>query len=246
MKTAMKSALLALLFVPTLVQAIGINSMIEFSKNDEGRFVITNSEDYRQFIQVAIASIEIKDGKLVKHPYTRDNIDLWSLTVRPSKAVIDPGLQKDFKVTYNGKPSERDDRDKIFQVTFVPTPYFAEGEPAKKAVQIAIGFAPIFVVPAKTDQPLNYSLSFNSQHMQFSNNGNSYIRALLDSCPSSVKGDARESCSKVVYVLAGRNLEVTLTPEMKKASSMKVELSTHHLTYKKTVILERGKTVTSQ
>ncbi len=34
MKTAMKSALLALLFVPTLVQAIGINSMIEFSKND--------------------------------------------------------------------------------------------------------------------------------------------------------------------------------------------------------------------
>ncbi|HIF9193219.1 TPA: hypothetical protein ACX6PF_002438 [Photobacterium damselae] len=246
MKTGIKCALLASLFVPTLGQAIGINSMIEFAKEDQGRFVITNSENYRQFIQVAISAIEIKNGELVKHPYTRENIDSWSLTVRPAKTVIDPSLQKDFKVSYTGKPSEVENRDKVYQLTFVPTPYFAEGEPAKKAVQIAVGFAPIFVVPAKNDQPLDYSLSFNGQHVQLNNKGHSYIRALLDACPTSVKGDARESCSKIVYALAGRNLAVTLTPEMKKASSMKVELSTHHLTYKKNVTLQRNKTLTSQ
>lgn len=238
MKALRYSVLLAALCSYESAAAIGINSMIEFSHEGYGVFTISNGEDFRQFINVAVSSIEVKNGELVKIPYTRENINSWNIEVRPARTVIDSKISKDFKVSYKPRIFELKNRDKIYQLTFIPTPYFSKGEPAKHAVQVAIGFAPIFVVPAEKDQPLDYDITYNGEYIQLNNQGDSYIRAFFDACPTSTKGKAREACTKVAYALSGRHLKVALTPGMIDSSMIKVDISTHYLTYKDTLKLQ--------
>ncbi|OCH16782.1 hypothetical protein A6E05_02835 [Aliivibrio sp. 1S165] len=243
MKKLQYGLLLAALSPQLSYASIGINSMVEFAEKGQGLFTISNVADYRQFLSVAVSSISVVDGELVKTPYTRENIDSWSLTVRPARTVIDPKLKKDFKLRYEAKASESAERDKMYQLTFVPTPYFAKGEPETHVMQIAIGFAPIFVVPAEKDQPLDYDVTYKGESIQLVNNGNSYLRAIFDACPESAKGDARKACSKVVYGLSGRNLTIPLPPEMQSASQIKAEFSTHNLTYKAKLTLEKNQKI---
>ena len=240
MKALRCSLLLAALCSYESVAAIGINSMVEFAHEGEGSFTITNGEEFRQFISVAVSSISVEDGELVKTPYTRENIDSWSLTVRPARTIIDEKLSKDFKVSYKPHKSESKNRDKMYQLTFIPTPYFPKGEPAKHAVQVAIGFAPIFVVPADKDQPFDYDITYDGESIQLNNQGNSYIRAFFDACPASAKGKAREVCTKVAYAMSGRRLTVPLTPGMVGASAIKADISTHYLTYKDALTLQKN------
>lgn len=239
MKKLQYCLLLAALSPQLSYASIGINSMVEFADKEQGLFTISNLVEYRQFISIGISSISVENGELVKTPYTRDNIDTWSLTVRPARTIIDPKLKKNFKVRYEPKPSDLKNRDKMYQLTFVPTPYFSKGEPETHSVQVAIGFAPIFLVPAEKDQPLNYNVSYKGDSIQLTNNGNSYIRAYFDACSASVKGDARKACSKVVYGLAGRNLTVPLSSDMISASEIKVDISTHDATYKAKLTLKK-------
>ncbi|MEL7440300.1 MAG: hypothetical protein AAGJ58_17490 [Pseudomonadota bacterium] len=127
---------------PLSSHAIGIDNMMTFADNDKGHFTITNSEDYRQFIQVAMSKVTTQDGQLVKTPLTRNNLPDWDIAVRPARTVIDPRLQKNFEVSYQPKVGADKTKDHMYQVTFVPTPYFAKGEANKQALQVAVGFAP--------------------------------------------------------------------------------------------------------
>lgn len=242
MKTLRYSLLLAALYSYDSVAVIGINSMVEFAHEGKGIFTISNGDDARQFINVAVSSIKVEKGELVKTPYTRENIDSWSLTVRPARTVIDPLLSKDFKVSYKPLDPKLKNKDKMYQLTFIPTPYFAKGEPAKNVVQLAIGFAPIFVVPAEKDQPFDYDVTYDGQNILLNNQGNSYIRAFFDACPESTKGKAREACTKLAYAMSGRRLTVPLTPGMLGASKIKVDISTHYLTYKAKLTLQKNQT----
>ncbi|KJF81555.1 hypothetical protein [Photobacterium angustum] len=245
MNEFLKCGLFLSLLAPTVSQAIGINSMIEFAERGEGKFTINNNDGYRQFIHVAISSLDVENGKILKKPYTRDNIDQWDLTLRPAKTVIDSGLQKDFKVQYEPKNTDNKESDKYYQLTFAPTPYFSGKEKVKQVMQVAVGFASIFVVPAEKDQPLNYNVTYNQDHIQLKNNGDSYVRAYFNACEDTVKGEERKQCSKVVYALAGRDLRVSLPPEMTKQGKINAEFSTHYSTYEKTVTLTKGQTIRS-
>ncbi|MGR5235676.1 hypothetical protein [Vibrio alfacsensis] len=219
--------------------------MLEFADDSGvGSFTITNTEEHRQFINVLISDVDIVDGELVKTPYSRDNIAQWSLEARPSRTVVDAKLQKDFKMLYRADAQRSETHDKLYQLTFVPTPYFPEGEKPQHAVQLAIGFAPYFVVPAAIDQPLDYQLSHQKEVLKMKNNGSSYIRAFFNACPKEAKAKEREQCSKVVYVMAGRQLSIELTPEMQQAAQIKTELTSHRLTYKNEHVLQPGQVVT--
>lgn len=243
----MRYGLLLMVFCSfSSMSTIGINSMVEFTQDGDAQFTISNGDDYRQFISVAISSIKIEDGELVKTPYSRENINTWSLTAHPARTVIDAKRSKDFKLTYQPLPSDSEERDKMYQISFIPTPYFTEGDPAKHRVQVAIGFAVYVIVPAQTDQPFDYDVTYNGDSIQLNNHGNSYIRAYFDACPDSVKGDSRKACSKVMYAMPGRRLNVPLTEEMQKKAFIKAELSTHYLTYKDKWLLPKEKTITSK
>ena len=246
MKKIQYFLLLMALYSYESVATIGINSMVEFAQEGEAQFTISNGEAYRQFISVAISSIKIENGEIVREHYTRDNIDTWSLIANPARTVIDAKLSKDFKLTYQPLPSASENLDKVYQVSFIPTPYFTEGEPVKQRVQVAVGFAPFVIVPAENDQPLDYEVTYNENNIQLNNHGDTYIRAFLDACPTSAKGKAREACSKVVYAVSGRHLVVPLTPEMLDTPDIKMDLSTHNLTYKDKLILQKQQTLRSK
>ncbi|WP_407552955.1 fimbrial biogenesis chaperone [Vibrio parahaemolyticus] len=247
-KTIMASFLSAGALMSSMAQAsvgsIGIDAMIKFADQGAATFSVTNSADYRQFIQVAITELQVtQEGDMTKVPYTRDNIEQWRLAVRPARTIIDPGLQKEFGVQYTGD-IESLTQDQAFQLTFVPTPYFAKGDEQKSTVQLAVGFAPVLIVPAKDDQPLSYTVARNEKTVTFNNTGETYFRALLDACPANTKGKAREACMKTVYVLGGRELTVELPQAMQEAPRIKARLSTHNTTYRQSFTLNEGETVT--
>ncbi|WP_305816451.1 hypothetical protein [Photobacterium leiognathi] len=235
-----KLCFLVTLLMPFSVNAIGIDSMMEFTHEDRASFTITNPAEYRQFIQVGISELKVKNGNIESIPYTRDNINDWSLSVQPARTVIDSGSQKPFQVIYDPNSESNELVDKAYKLSFIPTPYFAKGEPVTHSVQVAVGFAPTVIVPAKEDMPISYSMRYGNDGLYLKNNGGTYLRAYLDACPVSAKGKAREKCSTVVYILSGRNLPIELNKEMKKAKNLKVELTTHNLKFKKSFDLMKG------
>lgn len=241
MKKLISYALMAACLAPSAASASGIaiDSMIGFTKNGVGKFTVTNTAEYRQFIQIAISDIEIKNGQLVKTPYTRENINQWSMNARPARAVIEPGLKKDFQFSYEPKVESKTDQDHIYQFTFVPTPYFPNGEKEQSTMQVAIGFAPVVIVPAEEDQPISFDIKSNGDKLQIKNNGKTYLRAHLDTCSATATGVERKQCTDVVYVLSGRDLNVPLADVMQN-KPMKVTFSTHEYKYKDTISLPVG------
>lgn len=239
------SKLLFILFMfslSPLSNAIGISSMIEVADKGKGSFTVTNTESYRQFLQVMISDISVINGELSMTPYTRDNINSWTLDIRPARTIIDPKISKEFKVSFKPKPNTLVDRDHAYQITFVPTPYFTKEDKVKHAMQIALGFAPIFIVPAVEDSPLNYEVVRSDELITVKNNGDTYIRAHINACSEDTKETDREDCSRLVYSLSGRELKIPLTFEMEKMKKIKIELSTHNSTYQDNFLISKGQT----
>ncbi|MDK9782319.1 hypothetical protein KIT90_13100 [Vibrio sp. B172a] len=242
MKLVTKLGIGLTLACPAVSHAIGIDSMIEFSNNNVGEFTITNPAPYRQFIQVGISQLDVENGEIVSTPYSRENIKDWSLSAHPSRTVIDPSLKKVFQIKYSGTPAESKYQDKVYQLSFIPTPYFAEGEPETHSVQVAVGFAPIFIVPAIEDKPIDYEAQYEKGSFRIKNNGETYLRVLVDACSdeNKTKNSAESKCSKIIYALSGRDLSFDLTPEMSEAEKLTIELSTHNLMYKRKFSLNLG------
>lgn len=241
MKKILKVSLLGLVLMPTFVQAIGIDSMMKFTESGKTDFVVTSNAVYREFIQVGITELSVENGEIVKLPYSRENIDKWSLLVRPARTVIEPKLSKLFQVEYAPVSIKSATEDHAYQLSFIPTPYFSEGEPVTHSVTVAMGFAPVVIVPAKEDKPIHYEIKYNNEGLVLKNTGETYLRAVLDACSDDKdQKQELESCSTVVYALAGRHLPIQLSEKMKHASHIKVELSTHHLDYKESFILKPG------
>lgn len=234
--------LLSTLIISSTVNAIGISSMMEIAHENKAEFVITNPAPYRQFLHVAINKIVVKkDGNIEMVPFSRENIDDWDLIVRPSKTVIDPKLSKTFKLNLDTENASLD-VDRAYQLSFIPTPYFAEGEVNTHAVKVAVGFAPTAIFPAKQDKPIKYYISYKKDGILLKNYGETYLRTYLNACPKKVSDEERKNCSMVVYGLSGRHLKVNLPDSMKKYSKINVELSTHNSKYKKEFILVKGGT----
>lgn len=244
MKKLFKHSLLSLAVLPISAQAaIGIDSMIQFTENNKAEFNITNAAAYRQFIHVGITQLDVKDGELVSTTYSRENIEDWTLTVRPARTVIDPELSKLFQVHYEPEVALK---DQAYQLSFIPTPYFAEGEVQTHSVKVAVGFAPVVIVPAQKDEPIQYQVRYDKGALWFENHGGTYLRAVLDACPEDADAEARKTCSTVVNVLSGRHLSIPLSNDMTKAPELKVELSTHHYDFKHEFSIKPGQSFTNE
>ncbi|EKM14488.1 hypothetical protein ACP6IB_05980 [Vibrio harveyi] len=227
-------------FGSTANASIKINSMIAFAENNTTEFTITNDDDYRQFINVQIREIKISEqGKLVKIPYTRENIDVWSVSSTPARGIVEPNAMKVFRVKYEPLSSHDDNRDKIYQVSFIPTPYLGEGESLNNSVQIAVGFSPFFIVPSKTDQALSYEVRHNGKAITIHNSGKSYIRAAFEGCENDLLKREADACKKTAYILSGRQVDISLPESMQKG--LTVKLSTHNFKYEHEFEIDAGK-----
>lgn len=233
------TVLFAALSVGTANAGIAISSMIEFTENDVTEFNITNVEEHRQFIHVQARELQVGDkGELITVPYTRDNLEQWSLFANPARAIVEPSGKKAFRVRYQALPNHDKSKDKAYQLSFIPTPYFGESSEKNSAVQVAVGFAPFVVVPAEEDQALKYAIKHNGESLTVENKGKTYIRGYLDACPANTEKSERDDCQKMVYVLAGRKLDVDLPKKMQ--NQIEVNLSTHHSKFKDKFDLEKG------
>ncbi|MFB2928727.1 hypothetical protein [Aeromonas hydrophila] len=227
--------------VASAAQAIGISSMLEYAdEQGHAEFVVTNSEAYRQYINVAIAELTVVQGQLQKTPYTRDNLPQWALAVHPARTILEPGFKKVFALTYQPKEVARPAQDRVFQVSFVPTPYFAEGEQGN-TVKMVFGFAPLLIVPAKETQPLAYTLRYHGDKVTVINQGGTFFTVYLDGCPPGAADLARKACSVDATVLAGRELEVALPVAMQSQPTLHAKLASYGNKFKveRTLHLQR-------
>ncbi len=206
----------ATVFWSTCLSAIEINSMfVVADENGEGSFTIKNTTDKRIFMNVGMFEMNVVNSEIEKTAYTRDNIKDWKINVRPAKTIIDPGYVKDFKISMKCKSNCDDTQDQLFQLAFVPTPYFDDEFNEPKVVQMSIGFGALFLNAAK-DSPIQYQALFDGRNAIIDNQGDSYLNARLTSCPLETKREAKPNCEKSVNVLPGRRLTVALPDGMNK------------------------------
>lgn len=184
--------------------------MLEYTApKGKAEFTITNSEDYRQYISVLLSELVVENDEIRKVPYTRDNVHQWVMSALPARAIVEPGFKKNFMLMHKPIAGEPDlNRDRVFQVSFVPTPYFAKNEKQGNAVKMAFGFAPLVIVPAKEPKPLAYDMTYRGDKVTVMNNGNTAFTLFLDSCPQHTADKDRSACSADAVVLAGRKLDV--------------------------------------
>lgn len=222
--------------------AIGINSMLQYADpKGQAEFTITNSDASRQYINVLITELIVENGEIRKEPYTRDNVESWVLSAHPARAIVEPGFKKNFLLMYQPIVGEPDlNRDRVFQVSFVPTPYIAEDEPMKDStVNMTFGFAPLVIIPAKKQQPLAYEMAYRGDKVMVMNRGNTAFRLLLDGCPKDTTDKERSKCSADAVVLAGRKLNVVLNTTMANQSTLKAKLATYGNKFKDEVLLRK-------
>lgn len=218
------------------VQALGVDSLIKIMDSNQEVMTVSNQDGYRQFVNLNISEVSVVDGKLVPTPYSKENIDTWSLETRPSKMILDDGQSKKFSIRYFGDQTLN--KDRLYSIGVVPTPYYSEGEAPPNTVQMVVGVAPYVIVPAKQDKPLSYSVKYEDKAVVVKNLGETYFRAVVKGCDSvALKRPVRE-CANSSYVLSGRELRITL-PE-KSNQEIEVSLNTNNNTYKQTFNMTPG------
>ncbi|PPA27882.1 hypothetical protein C3737_22100 [Aeromonas jandaei] len=231
------------LFAALPAHAIGINSMLEYvDSSGRAEFIITNSEDSRQYINVQLAELLVENGDIRKLPYSRENVNKWVMSAHPSRAIVEPGFKKTFLLMHQPIVGEPDfNKDRVFQVSFVPSPYFDEDELAKEnsTVKMAFGFAPIVIIPAKEPQPLTYKMTYHDDRVMVENNGNTAFSLFLDGCPEKIIDKERGKCTTNATVLAGRNLSIPLPTAMVGKSTLKAKLATYGNKFSADVTLKK-------
>ncbi|MFM5180227.1 hypothetical protein ACEUAY_11640 [Aeromonas veronii] len=205
--------------------AISVSTMMA-TVDDDGRAVINvhNTEKYRQYISVTISELLFTGKEIERLAYSRDNIPQWALEVKPARTIIEADFEKAFAIKYLNQKEKPLLRDRVFEVSFVPAPYFAEGEDSKNAVKIVFGFAPLVIVPATEILPPQYNLSYKDGEVTVSNKGNSYFQLFLDGCSGLLPSVKMDTCSIDTTVLAGRTIKLTLPDAMKRMPSLKARI----------------------
>lgn len=231
--------LFKLLLCSLYANAIEINSLFQIADHKgETVFIIKNTEDKRLFLNVGMFEVNIVDGELQQTPYTRDNIKDWKINVKPARTIIDSGYSKDFRVKMNCGVNCNDDRDQMFSLAFVPSPYIDNDDKPQHAVQMAVGFSAIYLYPGK-DQPLNYKVSYKDNKLNFINNSKSYIEVIINSCKESGFFDVQDiECSKTIRVLSGRHLDYILPDNMQK-DKLFLNIKTHKGIYQESIVVNK-------
>lgn len=220
-------------------QALEIDSLIK-AADDSGSavFSVKNINDYRVFLNVGMFELQVENGELKEIPYTRDNIKDWKINVRPARTIIDKGFVKDFRVSMNCGTKCNKDKDQLFTLAFVPTPYVKETDLKQHMVQMAIGFSPIFIFPG-ADQPLNYSVNYQGNDLNFINHNDTYINVIVNGCGKGYEWKEGDDCRQTVRVLGGRHFTYTL-PESLRKPSLNLTIKTHRSVYHESVDIKKG------
>lgn len=220
-------AILALIATQT-AHAITVSSMLEIADGEgKAEIAVTNTESYRQYLNIAVSEITVKDGEIIETPYTRDNIENWSIEVRPTRSIIDAGFKKTITAKFIGD-RETLTQDRTFKITIIPSPYFKPGEEPENVMKLVFGFAPVIIIPAENSTPeIDYQLSYKGDKVYIENKGDSFFTAYLNTCKNGFESQETKDCSTRVNVLAGRKMAINLSGLMKTRPTLHVKLKSY-------------------
>ncbi|GLS91797.1 hypothetical protein GCM10007916_28670 [Psychromonas marina] len=183
------------------IYAISIDSMFKFADADHNSyFTITNESDDRLYMNTSVSEIKVVDGELEKTPYTRDNLMDWYIGVRPAKTIIDGKFKKDFKISTLCEDCTVES-DRVFQISFLPTPYTTGLDKPENSINVAVGLGPVVILPGK-EKPIKLLTKYADNTILFKNNGDSVVKLTLTAQACEEKEG--ESCSYPITVLSGR------------------------------------------
>ncbi|CAH7151668.1 conserved exported hypothetical protein [Vibrio chagasii] len=209
------------LLTSQFVASMQLNTMFLVADPDgSGVYTVSNNSDYRIFINTALSELKIADGNIEYAPYSRENLLDWKINIRPSRAIIEPGFEKDFRVTMQCEGECQLPKDEVFKVTFIPSPYF-EDEEEQNNVQVVIGFGAIFLVPGESSD-INFEAKHRGDSVQVSNNQLNFLTATLSVCEETQSPD----CTQRFHILGGRTLELALQEQLVD-KPLSIELTTH-------------------
>lgn len=230
----------AALFASFSSHAITVDSLLKFAdKNGEASFTVGNNEKYRQFVNAFVYDMKVDDkGEFVTKRYTSENIKDWEVSVSPARAILDPNFQRGFRVSYTKGDLKDIGTDKLFQISFIPSPYFRKNElrKANGNLAISIGFSAIFVVPTQKDHPIHYKASYIDNTLVVENTGKSYLYLTVNGCSSPTE----QNCKTETTLFSGRKLTVNLTEKMRDKTELDVILLTHAAKQREEFTIRKG------
>ena len=231
-----KVILLALLF-PSLSHAIAIDTMLKVAdSHGAGVYTVTNNETNPAFVNVKLSEISIKDGKLVKTPYTKSNLLEWDATLTQNKFILDPLMAKKVGVRALCADGCNPDLDTVFAVQFTPKPYSKDGK--MEGVSISYGYESIFVIPAK-NKKISYSIEKKNENTLIKNTGNTTLEVFFNQCSSKFKVD----CSTKIIMLPSKVKKIVLPKNARKGSIDVFISSVDDTFYKKEVVANDKKVI---
>lgn len=232
--------LIALALASQSAHALRIDKMLTTSdEKGNGYFTLVNELAQTSFITAQIDKVNVVNGELVKEPYTENNLKDWDITVTAPKLILESGRVRQVGVRSLCASNCQFEQDRVYQITFSPVPYVAEGEePAEGgALNINFGYSPYFIIPAK-ESDVGYKMTYDGKSIHATNTGNTYVRFMVSQCTSNTQTE----CSATYTLLSGRTLTIDL-PEKLRQDTLNLMVVNHDESYRQRQSLSRTKPI---
>jgi len=215
-------------------KAVRLDNMFVVSdEKGNGSYILSNDKDINYFIESSIRElITDEEGEYTKVEYTMDNILNWQVALSNNKLILEPGRSKSLGVKAICGDSCDFSEDKTFEIAIVPKPFIPEGEESNQTMSVYIGYAPVFIVPAK-ESILNYDIIPKGKNVRIHNKSNTMIRVVVDNCINEISAD----CRKVYTLIKGRAKEFPL-PVQAVGKDLNVTVVNHNESKKETLTVK--------
>lgn len=210
--------------------AMNLDKMLVVSDKDgNGSFVMSNNKQQTYFVESSINEIVVdEDGEITKVKFNQDNIQDWDIALSSHRTIIEPGRTKSIGVKAICGNQCDFSQDKTYEVILVPKPYAMGAEESYQKVNVFIGYAPVFIIPAKEPE-LEYSISTIGEQIRIHNKSNTLIKVMIDNCQGTRDG----SCSAYYTLIQGRAKQFNL-PKTLVGKDLNITVFNHDESYRET------------
>lgn len=219
-----KIFLIMAFFLSSHVFAFSVDKMILVADEyNNGVFTITSSLNRPEYISGFINKIEISNGEINKVKLDKNNLPLWDMALIPNRIILNPGEKRRVALKNLCQSNCDESLDRMYQVVLLPV---EENGDVANSVGINLGYAPIFVIPAKKSD-VSYLATIENNKLRIRNNGNTMIYANVDACAEGVK----TNCSFSYTVLSGRDKLYPLPQDLLNNGPVKLKIYNHDYSY---------------
>ena len=191
----------------TAANAFNVDKMIVVA-DQKGNGVVTliNDEHHPIFVDGKVEEIQVVDGdKIVRHRYTRNNLNDWKISLTHPRLVLKPGEEKDVGIrSLCHNMSCDNSKDLMFMLPFTPSRYKEEGENIH-GVEINYGFSPVYIIPT-TMPNFDYNIYNQGEDLRIDNKSNTLIYVDVNSC--NIENNVQ--CKQKFTVMSGRDKTFSL------------------------------------